>query len=113
MNDEQDAIASQIIATIEDEEAWAKTLRNNPTKLSKLAAEASLDRWTSFCDPVAHHARLPPEALASLPDDVRRQAQRAYRLFHRDPRHPSLRFKKVDEKSNVYSVRVALGYRAL
>jgi hypothetical protein len=38
--DEQDAIASQILATIEDEEAWAKTLRKNPAKLRKLAAEA-------------------------------------------------------------------------
>ncbi len=38
--DEQNAIASQILATIEDEEAWAKTLRKNPTKLRKLAAQA-------------------------------------------------------------------------
>ena len=38
--DEQDAIASQILATIEDEEAWAKTLRKNPARLRKLAAEA-------------------------------------------------------------------------
>ena len=38
--DEQDAIASQILATIEDEDAWAKTLRRNPARLRKLAAEA-------------------------------------------------------------------------
>ena len=53
------------------------------------------------------------EAFASLPNDIRRQAQRAYRLFRTDPRHPSLRFKKVDEESNVYSARIGLGYRAL
>ena len=53
------------------------------------------------------------EAFSSLPNDIRRQAQRAYRLFLRDPRHPSLRFKKVDEESDVYSVRIGLGYRAL
>jgi len=53
------------------------------------------------------------QAFASLPNEVRQQAQRAYRLFRRDPRHPGLRFKKVDEESNVYSVRVGLGYRAL
>jgi hypothetical protein len=29
------------------------------------------------------------------------------------PAIPSLRFKKVDEESNVYSVRIGLGYRAL
>ena len=38
--DEQDAIASQILATLEDEEAWAKTLRKNPARLRELAAEA-------------------------------------------------------------------------
>jgi hypothetical protein len=53
------------------------------------------------------------ETFASLPDDVPRHAQRAYRLFRADPRHPSLRFKKVDEESNIYSVRIGLGYRAL
>jgi hypothetical protein len=31
--DEQDAIASQILATIEDEETWANTLRKNPARL--------------------------------------------------------------------------------
>jgi len=49
------------------------------------------------------------EAFASLPNDVRRQAERSYRLFRTDPRHPSLRFKKVDEESDVYSVRIGLG----
>jgi hypothetical protein len=53
------------------------------------------------------------ESFASLPNDIQRQAQRAYRLFRNDPRHPSLRLKKVDEVSNVYSVRIGLGYRAL
>lgn len=53
------------------------------------------------------------EAYASLPEEIRRQARRAYLLFRKDPRHPSLRFKKVDEKTNTYSVRIGLGYRAL
>ena len=38
--DEQNAIASQILATIEDEEAWEKTLRKNSAKLRQLAAKA-------------------------------------------------------------------------
>ena len=38
--DEQDAIASQILATIEDEETREKTMRKNPARLRKLAAEA-------------------------------------------------------------------------
>lgn len=38
--DEQNAIASQILETLEDEEAWGKILRKNPAKLRKLAEQA-------------------------------------------------------------------------
>lgn len=38
--DEQNAIASQILETLGDEEAWGKTLRKSPAKLRKLAEKA-------------------------------------------------------------------------
>ena len=41
------------------------------------------------------------------------QARLAYQLFRQDPFHPSLRFKKIEQTGNVYSVRIGLGYRAL
>ena len=53
------------------------------------------------------------ESYAALPDDVRRQARRAWQLFRQDPSHPGLKFKKIEGRSNVYSVRVGLGYRAV
>jgi hypothetical protein len=53
------------------------------------------------------------ETLNALPDDAKRQAYAAYRLFKRDPYHPSLQFKRVNERQQVYSVRIGLGYRAL
>lgn len=37
---EQDAIASQIMETLDDEEAWARRFRGNPTVLRSLAREA-------------------------------------------------------------------------
>lgn len=52
-------------------------------------------------------------AYATLPEEIRRRARQAYVLFRKDPRHPSLRFKKVDEKTNTFSARVGLGYRAV
>lgn len=48
-----------------------------------------------------------------LPADVRRQAERAYRLFQADPAHPSLQFKKLEGENAIYSARITLGYRAL
>lgn len=52
------------------------------------------------------------EALAGLPEHVRRQARTAYRLFAADPAHPSLRFKPVHTRLPILSARVGLGYRA-
>ena len=39
-DDEQNAIATQILETIEDEESWGSLLRKNPAKLRQLAASA-------------------------------------------------------------------------
>ena len=39
-DDEQNGIASQILETLKDEEAWGKTLRKNPAKLRRLAEKA-------------------------------------------------------------------------
>ena len=52
-------------------------------------------------------------SFAGLPEEIQAQARRAYRLFRTDPAQPSLRFKKVEQTENVYSVRIGLGYRAL
>lgn len=38
--EEQDAIATQIIETLEDEAAWKETLERNPEKLRRLAETA-------------------------------------------------------------------------
>ena len=53
------------------------------------------------------------ELYASLPEQIRLQARRAYQLFRQNPSHPGLNFKKIDEENNIYSARVGLGYRAL
>jgi hypothetical protein len=53
------------------------------------------------------------DAYAALPKHVQLQARRAYQLFRHDPSSPGLNFKKVNEESHTYSVRVGLGYRAL
>lgn len=46
----------------------------------------------------------------ALPPEVQRAADRAFENLKRDPRHPSLRFKKV---GRYWSARVGSGHRAL
>lgn len=50
------------------------------------------------------------KALAGLPPDIRRLAHKNFRLWLRDPRHPSLHFKKVGK---FWSARVGDDFRAL
>lgn len=49
----------------------------------------------------------------TLPEQMRKQAQEAYRLFRIDPFHPSLNLKEVDKRRSLWSARVSRGYRVL
>jgi hypothetical protein len=53
------------------------------------------------------------ECFARLPDRIKSQARKSYRLWKSKPSHPSVNFKLVGKKSKTYSVRVAIGWRAL
>lgn len=46
----------------------------------------------------------------SLPADIRALADKNFELLKTDPRHPSLRFKRIGA---IWSVRVGSHYRAL
>ena len=52
-------------------------------------------------------------AFGRLPLKVQQRARVAYRLFRRDPSHPSLRFKQVHASRPIYSARIGLACRAL
>ena len=53
------------------------------------------------------------ECFARLPEEVREQAGRAYRLWRANPSHPGLRFKPIRGQAGLYSVRVGRAWRAL
>lgn len=50
------------------------------------------------------------QAYDELPAEIQQLADQNYELLKRDPRHPSLHFKKV---GRFWSVRVGSHYRAL
>lgn len=49
----------------------------------------------------------------ALPEQVRVQANDAYKQFKRDPYHPSLHFKRVHSTKPIYSARINLDYRTV
>lgn len=52
-------------------------------------------------------------AYVELDDKIKGQARKAYRLWSQNPFHPSLHFKCINQKNNLWSVRITLGYRAV
>ena len=48
-----------------------------------------------------------------LPNGIRTQARKAYRLFQENPQHPSLQFKRIHSTKPYFSARINLGYRTL
>lgn len=49
----------------------------------------------------------------ALPSDVRELAIRNYHLWRRDPKHPSLHFRRLQGGKDRFSVRVGDHHRAL
>jgi hypothetical protein len=53
------------------------------------------------------------ELYRKLPEAIRRQARKAYRLFQSTPAHPSLRFHRLAGHPELWSVRVTRDFRAV
>ena len=53
------------------------------------------------------------QLYAKAPKERQLRIRRAYKLWTVDPKHPSLRFKKVHNKLPIYSARFDLDWRAV
>ena len=53
------------------------------------------------------------ELFQALPPEVQSLAVKNYHLWRRDPRHPSLRFRRLQGSEDRFSIRVGDHYRAL
>jgi len=61
-------------------------------------------------------SRITPEFLRlyrQLDPEIRRKVLRAHKLFLNNPRHGSLRFKRVKGRRYVYSARIDENFRVL
>ena len=47
----------------------------------------------------------------SLPESIKRRAERQLILFVQNPRHPSLRIKKMEGTKDIWEGRITKGYR--
>ena len=52
-------------------------------------------------------------AYSLLDEEIKQRARKAYRLWKQNPFHPSLHFKCINRKENIWSVRINQSYRAV
>lgn len=52
-------------------------------------------------------------AFAALPEAIQKKTREAYALWTQDPRHPSLRFKKIHDSLPIFSARIDRDWRAV
>ena len=53
------------------------------------------------------------KCFRKLPDRIKNLTRKNYRIWVENPSHPSLNFKEVPDGSNIHSVRIGIGWRAL
>ncbi|MEI6594481.1 MAG: hypothetical protein WCO28_02895 [Bacteroidota bacterium] len=53
------------------------------------------------------------KAYTVLPLQIKKSAQKSFKIWKVNPTHPSLHFKKIHKKQEIYSIRITLDYRAL
>ena len=122
---ERDRIAWEIIERLEDKSEWDR-LVSSPTSQAWLeqAADETLKKYEKQARRLSFHLiSLPSEeylredsywsAFDELPDEIRKLAEKNYKLWKQSASHPSLRFKQVHEKRPIFSFRVGLKYRTL
>jgi hypothetical protein len=53
------------------------------------------------------------DAYRDLDQAIKDRARKAYKLWDENPFHPSLHFKCINQKENIWSVRITIAYRAV
>jgi plasmid maintenance system killer protein len=53
------------------------------------------------------------KAFDNLPENIKKSAKKNYSLWRNDPFHNSLKFKRISQTKDIYSIRIGKGWRAL
>ncbi len=48
-----------------------------------------------------------------LPEKIKKEAKKSYKIFKNDPFHPSLHYKRIHSTRPIFSIRITIDYRAI
>jgi hypothetical protein len=122
---ERDRIAWEVVERIEDKTEWDRLVSSSASQnWLDGAAKKALKKYEKQERRLSFHViSLPSEeylredsywqGFDELPEDIRKLAEKNYKLWKKSPSHASLRFKQIHETLPIFSFRVGLKYRTI
>lgn len=122
---DRDRIAWEIIERVEDKTEWDRIIAlPESRKWMKRQAEIALREYEKIRNrlsmtfvSVTQDNLLREDAywehFDDLPGEIRKLAEKNYRLWKENPRHPGLRFKKIHPDLPIVSFRVGMRHRTV
>ena len=124
--EDRERIASEIIERLEDKSEWDRLVSSEKSrKWLEEEAKHALSAYSKISMRMTRNLiSLPPannrirgesywRYFDELPEEVRVQAEKNYKLWKENPKDPSLRFKQIHSTMPIYSYRVGLRYRTV
>jgi len=123
--EDAERIAYEIIERVEDKTEWDKIisfpesqkwLKKEAARATKVFNKIRKNLSQTFISiPQDNILREEPywKHFDDLPDDIKKLAERNYRLWKENPTHPGLRFKKIHATLPIFSFRVGLRNRTV
>ncbi len=124
--EDHERIALEIIERLEDKSEWDRLVSSEKSrKWLEQSAKQALSAYARISKHMSGNLiSLPPSDnrirgesywryFDELPEQVRVQAEKNYRLWKENPKDPSLRFKQIHTSLPIFSYRVGLHYRTV
>ncbi len=122
---DRERIAWEIIERVEDKTEWDRLITSDEahawmekaTKTAlkeyvKIAKKLSMKFVSLGMDSLLREGTY-WESFDDLPEDIRKLAEKNYKLWKENPKNPGLRFKQIHDTLPVFSFRVGMKHRTV
>ena len=123
--DERERISAEIIERLDDRSQWDSLVNSHKSYAwLKKNADSALREYDKIAKKLSGGMVNVPfdnllresgywASMENLPEEVRKMAEKSYKLWRENPKHPMLRFKKIHPSQPIYSFRVGIAYRTI
>jgi len=123
--EERERISAEILERLDDRSQWDDLVNGHKSYAwLKKNADSALREYDKIAKKLSGGMVNVPfdnllresgywASMEKLPEDVRKMAEKSYKLWRENPKHSTLRFKKIHPSQPIYSFRVGIAYRTI